>query len=39
LFDAVFHDDLAAPSAGLSREEIFSLFSLSSHERPLPNAA
>jgi SNF2 family DNA or RNA helicase len=39
LFDAVFHDDLAAPSAGLSREEIFSLFSLSSHDRPLPNAA
>lgn len=28
LFDAVFSDDIAAPSSGLSREEIFSLFNL-----------
>jgi len=28
LFDAVFNDDVSAPSLGLSREEIFSLFNL-----------
>jgi SNF2 family DNA or RNA helicase len=39
LFDAVFHDDLAAPSAGLSREEIFSLFRLGSNDLPVTRAA
>ena len=28
LFDAVFSDDIEAPSSGLSRDEIFSLFNL-----------
>jgi SNF2 family DNA or RNA helicase len=39
LFDAVFNEDLEAPSAGLSREEIFSLFSLGSNGQALPRAA
>jgi SNF2 family DNA or RNA helicase len=30
LFDTVFGDDIAAPSSGLTREEIFSLFNLGS---------
>jgi SNF2 family DNA or RNA helicase len=29
LFDTVFNDSISAPSGGLSREEVFSLFSLS----------
>jgi SNF2 family DNA or RNA helicase len=39
LFDAVFHDDIAAPSAGLSREEIFSLFNLDAKGQSRPEAA
>jgi SNF2 family DNA or RNA helicase len=39
LFDAVFHDDVASPSFGLSREEIFSLFDLKSGDNARPNAA
>lgn len=39
LFDAVFSDNIAAPSSGLSREEIFSLFNLDSHGDAKPQAA
>jgi SNF2 family DNA or RNA helicase len=39
LFDAVFNDDIAAPSSGLSREEIFSLFKLDAQEQSLPEVA
>lgn len=39
LFDAVFGDDIAAPSAGLTREEIFSLFNLDSRGRIRSDAA
>jgi SNF2 family DNA or RNA helicase len=39
LFDAVFGDAIAAPSSGLSREEIFSLFDLSLPARPAQDAA
>ena len=39
LFDAVFSDDVAAPSSGLSREEIFSLFNLDALGRSRPEAA
>jgi SNF2 family DNA or RNA helicase len=39
LFDAVFSDDIAAPSSGLSREEIFSLFNLERGGGTKPQAA
>jgi SNF2 family DNA or RNA helicase len=39
LFDTVFSDDIAAPSSGLTREEIFSLFNLDSHGEAKPQAA
>jgi len=39
LFDAVFSDDISAPSLGLSREEVFSLFDLSLPAGSAPDAA
>jgi SNF2 family DNA or RNA helicase len=39
LFDEVFGDAVAAPSLGLSREEIFSLFNLPLEDGPLDAAA
>lgn len=39
LFDAVFSDDIATPSSGLTREEIFSLFNLGSNGRTRSDAA
>jgi SNF2 family DNA or RNA helicase len=36
LFDAVFSDDIAAPSSGLSRDEIFSLFNLNDGGKAKP---
>jgi SNF2 family DNA or RNA helicase len=39
LFDAVFTDDVASASNGLSREEIFSLFNLDAHGQARPEAA
>jgi SNF2 family DNA or RNA helicase len=39
LFDAVFHDDVAPPSTGLSREEIFSLFNLAAGPQARNDAA
>ena len=39
LFDAVFSESISAPSAGLSRDEIFSLFNLGSTNAPVGDAA
>jgi SNF2 family DNA or RNA helicase len=39
LFDSVFSDAIAAPSSGLSREEIFALFNLDSHGQTRLDAA
>ncbi len=39
LFDAVFSDDIESPSAGLTREEIFSLFNLDASKDRVPDAA
>jgi SNF2 family DNA or RNA helicase len=39
LFDTVFGDDIAAPSSGLTREEIFSLFNLGSADEHAAEAA
>jgi SNF2 family DNA or RNA helicase len=39
LFDAVFDDTIGAPSSGLSRDEIFSLFDLSPPKSAADNAA
>ncbi len=39
LFDAVFSDDIESPSAGLTREEIFSLFNLETPSECVPDAA
>jgi SNF2 family DNA or RNA helicase len=39
LFDTVFNDSISAPSGGLSREEVFSLFSLHSPGGKVEDAA
>jgi SNF2 family DNA or RNA helicase len=39
LFDAVFRESIAAPSRGLSREEVFSLFNLELPDTPQRHAA
>jgi SNF2 family DNA or RNA helicase len=39
LFDTVFSDDIESPSAGLTREEIFSLFNLDASKDRVPDAA
>jgi hypothetical protein len=39
LFDTVFHESIAAPRGGLSREEVFSLFGLSDLDHDAAAAA
>jgi SNF2 family DNA or RNA helicase len=39
LFDTVFGQTIAAPSCGLSREEVFSLFNLDALDEPVQDAA
>lgn len=39
LFDTVFHDSIASPRGGLSRDEVFSLFNLSAPCHDLGKAA
>jgi SNF2 family DNA or RNA helicase len=39
LFNTVFTDDIASPTAGLTRDEIFSLFNLEANGQRAPSAA